>query len=392
MTIPTPMIQPGHIIYNSVNGNQYVLNGKIGNGGFGEVYLAYDRQFGNRKVAVKRLTEGGKRVHGTTELAFKKINQEACLVQSLNNKYIPKIHEYFFDMHDWEYYMIMEYIDGKMLLTYQKEKGGFLLVQEALVICEQLTSVFSHLHTNNVIHRDLKPDNVMVSGDQIFLIDFGLAKRLQSLFDITSVRVGHLYAAPEIRDGGIVTPKSDIYSLGIVLYEMLTGFPSHPADMRTDMLKIRQKDLPPGLEQFIRRMVAEDSRNRPNSMHDVRQAIEHFEQAIEQSEKVGGRTTQQIIRQQIINMIDSCHMFKQDELTKMQQTIVSMTESFPFEQFPFDYMESKIRQLIVHSTARKILLSIRSDVLDKYLKVKHCDKVREQKIKNDIYRRILIEF
>ena len=208
----------------------YRVTGKLGEGGMGEVFLAEDTLL-DRKVAIKVLS-GSFRDDRT---AKKRLLQEARLAAALDHPYICSIHE-LLDVGDTSC-IVMEYVEGQTLR--ERLEGGALRQQDALQVALEVAEGLEKAHQKNVIHRDLKPANIMLTPEgHAKVMDFGLAKQGPQAGDLSQeatrsglteagITVGTLaYMSPEQIRGDALTPQSDLFSLGVVLYEMLTG--AHP--------------------------------------------------------------------------------------------------------------------------------------------------------------------
>lgn len=206
-----------NLVGNILSGRYDVLE-KIGTGGMGSVYKAKDTLL-NRYVAVKVLRES---LEGEKNIVTNFI-KEAQSAASLTHTNIVSV----FDVGEDEgvNYMVMELVDGRTLKEYIKEKGA-LPWQEACDFCIQIGQGLCEAHANNIIHRDIKPQNIIMTQDKTLKVtDFGIAKALSSDTTIvggTALGSVH-YISPEQARGGFTDARSDIYSLGIVLYELLTG-------------------------------------------------------------------------------------------------------------------------------------------------------------------------
>lgn len=198
--------------------NRYKIDKKIALGGMSIVYKAKDQVL-NRDVAIKVLKEE----HTTDEDFLEKFKQEPLSVAALNCPNIVNVYDTGVD--DGIYFLVMEYIDGMDLKEYLKQHGR-LSEQEALNFSIQIATALKHAHENNVIHRDIKPQNIMINRNRVAkLTDFGIAKGAStSTINGTKDVIGSVhYLSPEQARGGYIDDKSDIYSLGVVMYEMITG-------------------------------------------------------------------------------------------------------------------------------------------------------------------------
>ncbi len=200
---------------------------KLGRGGFSEVFLAEDVRLGNRKVALKRVAAHLLR----DDERIQKFQQEAQIIGHLTNPYTVRAFDYGQD-EDGRYYIAMEYVQGETLHDILKRERR-LSVERGVKLAIQILDALEEAHQMGVIHRDLKPKNVMLvpqrHGDLIKVLDFGVARILKGDLDPESSEwtlVGTAtYMAPEQAQGFPVSPASDIYSVGVILYHMLTGRP-----------------------------------------------------------------------------------------------------------------------------------------------------------------------
>lgn len=266
------------LIGKRLNG-RYKLLQLIGGGGMANVYLARDIIL-DRDVAVKVLRLD----FVNDELFIKRFRREAQAATSLNHENIVTIYDVGED--DGIYYMVMEYVRGCTLKQYIQQHAP-LPVQEALRMMDQLTGAIAHAHQNGVIHRDIKPQNILVSEDGTLKItDFGIAVALSSttITQTNSVLGSVHYLSPEQAKGGMATEKSDIYSLGIVMFELLTGqlpFLGESAvaimlkHLQTETPSVRRwnPNIPQSVENIVLKATAKNPLHRYNSALDMRQHI-----------------------------------------------------------------------------------------------------------------------
>ena len=206
-------------------GNRYEILEKIGNGGMATVYKAQDTIL-KRYVAVKVLREE----FTTDEEFIKRFNTEAQSAASLTHQNIVSIYDV--GMEDNIYYIVMELIQGKTLKQIIDE-DGVLPWKWSLNISIQIASALEVAHKNNIVHRDIKPHNIIITEDGIAKVtDFGIAKAVSnSTITAFGTTIGSVhYFSPEHARGGFTDAKSDLYSLGVVMYEMLTGRVPFDAD------------------------------------------------------------------------------------------------------------------------------------------------------------------
>ena len=198
--------------------DRYQIIRSIGEGGMANVYLAYDTIL-DRNVAVKILRGD----LANDEKFVRRFQREAISASSLSHPNIVEMYDVGED--DGNYFIVMEYIDGKTLKSLVKKRGA-LTLPEVLDIMLQLTSAIACAHDSYIIHRDIKPQNVMILDDgRVKITDFGIAiaSNATELTQTNSVMGSVHYLPPEQANGLTATTKSDIYSLGILMYELITG-------------------------------------------------------------------------------------------------------------------------------------------------------------------------
>jgi len=253
---------------------RYVIKRKLGSGGMADVYLAEDQELG-RRVALKLLDER----HASDEQFVERFRREAQSAAGLNHPNIVSI----FDRGRAEgtYYIAMEYLDGRTL----KEllvRNGPTPIPIAIDYARQILGALSFAHRNGIIHRDIKPHNIIVGSDgRLKVTDFGIARSGASqMTEAGSIVETAQYLSPEQARGAPVDPRSDLYSLGIVLYEMLTGKVPFSGDTPVEiaMKHLSQVPEPPSklrpevphdLDAVIMRALAKDPDQRYGSAEEM---------------------------------------------------------------------------------------------------------------------------
>ena len=262
------MIKVGTIV-----GDRYEILERVGVGGMAEVFKGKDHKL-NRFVAIKVLKEEFRENGGF----IKKFKEEAQAAAGLAHPNIVNV----YDVGDEYgiYYIVMELVEGITLKNYIERKGH-LTVKEATSIAIQVSAGLEVAHNNQIVHRDIKPQNIMISREgKVKVTDFGLAKATTSQ-TTTSTAMGSVhYASPEQARGGYVDHRSDIYSLGVVLYEMVTGRVPFDGDTAVAVaVKHLQEELvmpttfnpeiPFSLEQIIRKCMEKSPDRRYQDIGDL---------------------------------------------------------------------------------------------------------------------------
>ena len=255
--------------------DRYEIIKLIGEGGMANVYLAYDTIL-ERNVAVKVLRGD----LADDDKFVRRFQREALSASSLNHQNIVEMYDVGED--NGNFYIVMEYIDGKTLKQLIK-KRGHLTTSEAVDIMIQLTDGLASAHDSYIIHRDIKPQNIMILEDGLVKItDFGIAMAINAadLTQTNSVMGSVHYLPPEQAAGKGSTIKSDIYSLGILFYEMLAGtMPfrgetaveialKHIKDPMPSIRKINNK-VPQSVENIILKCTAKNPKNRYNNVREL---------------------------------------------------------------------------------------------------------------------------
>ncbi len=254
---------------------KYKILEKRGEGGFGVLYKALDAMI-DRVVALKVLHPE----YAASERLANWFKREARAMARLNHPNIVTIHN--FEVEDDRHFIVMEYVDGVDLDSVIKTRGK-LPIDEILGLMSQMLSAFGYAHSSGIVHRDIKPSNIMIdTSGRVKITDFGIAKILDdSKMTKTGMGAGSLhYMSPEQVEGKLIDTRTDIYSLGITLYQMITGnvpftddsdyivmrahldqTPDKPSDLR--------QDVPPDLERVVMKMLEKKPEDRYESMSAV---------------------------------------------------------------------------------------------------------------------------
>lgn len=264
--------------------DRYQVIRSIGEGGMANVYLAYDTIL-DRNVAVKVLRGD----LSSDEKFVRRFQREAISASSLSHPNIVEMYDVGED--EGNYFIVMEYIDGKTLKNLIKKRGS-LTVCEVVDIMLQLTSAISCAHDSYIIHRDIKPQNVMILDDgRVKITDFGIAiaSNASELTQTNSVMGSVHYLPPEQANGNGATAKSDIYSLGILMFELLTGKLPFKGDNAVEIALKQMKEqipsvckineeIPQSIENIILRACAKNPRNRYSNVkamyNDIKTALD----------------------------------------------------------------------------------------------------------------------
>ncbi|CAN5454483.1 hypothetical protein BH10ACI3_BH10ACI3_15330 [soil metagenome] len=287
--------------------NQYKILEKIGSGGQGTVYKALDTKL-NRTAVIKVLPP-----ELTQKTAnFRRFEREAQLCSQLDHPNICTIYD--FNSADGVFYIAMQYVEGKNVR--QLVAGRPLELKSALSIAIQVTDALAYAHSKNIIHRDIKAGNIMVSeSGQVKILDFGLAKLLEDdhadqhegkdRHEITELGIPYgtaTYAAPEQAKGERADHRSDIFSTGVLIYEMLTGIwafqGKNVIDVRHQVLygtpktlaEQRKEPLPPQLQQIVDKALAKDPKDRYQKIATMRDELRSVLQMVAGAQIMPGDT------------------------------------------------------------------------------------------------------
>lgn len=266
--------------------DRYQIIKSIGEGGMANVYLAYDTIL-DRDVAVKVLRGD----LSNDEKFVRRFQREALNASSLSHPNIVEVYDVGDD--NGQYFIVMEYIEGKNLKELTKKRGK-LTTTEVVDIMSQIADGLSVAHDSYIIHRDIKPQNIMILENGLVKItDFGIAMAMNAtqLTQTNSVMGSVHYLPPEQASGKGSTLKSDIYSMGILMYELLTGVLPYRGDnaveialkhLKEPLPSIREElpDLPQSVENIILKSAAKNPKNRYN---DAREMYEDLKTCLDDS-------------------------------------------------------------------------------------------------------------
>ncbi|HEX7313795.1 MAG TPA: protein kinase [Pyrinomonadaceae bacterium] len=288
----------------------YVIEEPVGRGGMGVVYRGRHEKL-PRVVAVKSINPRG--THDLRRLRHR-FEREAYVQAQLDHPGVVKIYDYI--VSEQTYFIVMEFVDGRSLAQVIAERPGGLEIERALDLFEQILDAVSYAHTfvyrdesgtthQGIVHRDLKPPNIMVTdGDRIKVTDFGIVKLVgASATDTSKIAYGSpRYVSPEQAAGEHLDQRSDIYSLGVILYEMLTGEPPFGGRAgakdgwpRTEILRAHREqpprpptalrpEVPAAVEKVVLRALEKKPERRYNTAADFLRAVR----------KARGRDTSQL--------------------------------------------------------------------------------------------------
>jgi eukaryotic-like serine/threonine-protein kinase len=272
----------------TVIAGRYELGRRLGIGGMSTVQLALDRRL-ERNVAVKLLAE-----HLADDPAFvSRFRREALAAARLVHPNVVQVFDFGFDEAAGQHFIVMEHVPGRSGAELLRERGQ-LDVDEAVDIVAQACRGLDYAHRNGVVHRDVKPGNLLVTDEGgVKLADFGIAKATEqsSITQVGSVLGTASYLAPEQARGEEAGPRADLYSLGVVAYQLLCGRLPYEATSLSELALKQQRELPlrldalnsavpPELAQAIALALAIDPDGRPESAGALEQAVREGEQGV----------------------------------------------------------------------------------------------------------------
>ncbi len=227
---------------------RYRLEGRLGFGGMSTVHLAFDLRL-ERRVAVKLLAE-----HLADDPTFvSRFQREAQAAARLVHPNIVQVFDSGLDEHTGRHFIVMEYIEGSSCAEILRD-DGWVQVDEAVAIIEQACEGLYYAHRHGVVHRDVKPGNLLRSREgEVKLADFGIAKATEqsSITQVGSVLGTAAYLAPEQARGEEAGPRADLYALGVVAYQLISGRLPYEATSLTELALKQQREEPPMLDTLV---------------------------------------------------------------------------------------------------------------------------------------------
>jgi tetratricopeptide (TPR) repeat protein/tRNA A-37 threonylcarbamoyl transferase component Bud32 len=279
VALPFQQINETLPVHKLING-RYQLEVRVGQGGMGAVYKAFDTRFNNRPIAVKEMSRTGLSALQIQE-AEEAFERESRILADLLHPNLPRIYDHFTENE--RSYLVMDFIEGRTLEDYlEKANGSSLPLDQVVEWAEQICNVLNYLHNHQppIIFRDLKPSNVMISeSGHIYLIDFGIARMFKPGQSHDTIALGSPgFAAPEQYGKAQSSPRSDIYSLGALLHCLLTGVDPSEQPFFFKPASQLNPAIPLNLEQLLQQMLEMDAQKRPASAQDVLKVLRQTQQ------------------------------------------------------------------------------------------------------------------
>ncbi len=275
--------------FPEIHSNRYKILEILGSGAVGTVYKAEDTVL-NITVAIKKLNKSASASEAV------RFQREAKLAGSLEHPNVLKVYD-FGVTEKHEPYLVLSFVEGQDLAARIKHSESPIELTEALDIFIQITRGLSHAHKKHVFHRDIKPTNIMLlseppgARDRVKIVDFGMAKSATEVQEFTKNGVGvgtPLYMSPEQAQGEQVDARSDLYALGCVMYEVLTGKPPFTADSVVELLTLKinnqfsplsqnaHGEVPTSLERTVNRLLQSDRNERYSNADEVLRELENI--------------------------------------------------------------------------------------------------------------------
>ncbi len=275
---------------------RYRLESRLGFGGMSTVHLAFDQRL-ERRVAVKLLAE-----HLAEDPTFvSRFQREAQAAARLVHPNVVQVFDSGLDESTAQHFIVMEYIEGQSCAEILRDYG-WVDVEEAVAIVEQACEGLHYAHRNGVVHRDVKPGNLLRSREGVVkLADFGIAKATEqsSITQVGSVLGTAAYLAPEQARGEEAGPSADLYALGVVAYQLISGRLPYEAASLTELALKQQREEPPMLDTLVAAVnpeladavaiaLALDPRERYRSAREMGRAVSDAEHGISPTEPATG--------------------------------------------------------------------------------------------------------
>lgn len=311
-----------------VLGNRYEIICRVGTGGMAVVYKAKDNML-NRFVAIKILREEFKE----NEEFIRRFKVESQAAASLSHQNIVQVYDV--GEEDGLHYIVMELLEGQTLKQYMTEKGGRLSWREAANFSMQICRALEHAHSKHVVHRDIKPQNIIITeGNKLKVADFGIARAANNstMTNTLTNAVGSAhYLSPEQAHGTYTDNRSDIYSLGVVMYEMFTG--RLPFDAEESLNVIMQhlhdepiapckinEDIPRGIEAIIMRAMMKEPRlrydNATQILEDLVEVYQHPDIKISMLNASDGKENSDEVQENRRRQVKKSHAKKKKKVNK----------------------------------------------------------------------------
>jgi eukaryotic-like serine/threonine-protein kinase len=287
---------------------RYRIEGRLGVGGMSTVQLAFDQRL-ERYVAIKLLAE-----HLADDPTFvSRFRREALAAARLVHPNIVQVFDFGFDEHARQHFIVMEHVPGHSCAELLRDHGR-MEVDQAVDVVTQACRGLDYAHRNGVVHRDVKPGNLLVSdSDVVKLADFGIARATDqsSITQVGSVLGTAAYLAPEQARGEEAGPRADLYSLGVVAYQLLTGRLPYEANSLSELALKQQREPPPHVDELNPRVPPEladavalalalDKEDRPESAALLAEAITNGARGVEpaptaRTQSLGGTAATRVL-------------------------------------------------------------------------------------------------
>jgi serine/threonine protein kinase len=269
----------------------YIIQEKLGEGGMGVVYKGIHKDI-EQTVAIKVLYPQ----YAKDENFRERFKREAKVQAKLHHPNVVNILNYLED-EDGNMYIVMEYVGGGSLED--KMRTGKISLSDSVSVIIQVLNALSYMHSNGIIHRDIKPSNIMFADSIVKVSDFGIAKPMSDKgLTKTGAIVGTVwYMAPEIIKGEIPTPASDLYAVGVILYQLLTGRTPFYGKTDFEVMKSHLEkepqppetlnpNLPPGTWDLVKKALAKNPKERFSSADEFKQALIDWFSRVEDPQKI----------------------------------------------------------------------------------------------------------